>query len=180
MTTALVPLADGVEEMEAVIIIDTLRRAKWTVTPVAIGDATVTASRGVRLVADMTWETIQPLDYDVLIIPGGAPGVARLSAHPGVLTAIRDFHAAAKPIGAICAGPLVLQAAGILAGRHVTCHPGVARELTATQRRADRVVHDGNLITSQAPGTAFEFVLAILAAVDGPDAVAGVAPGLVL
>ena len=92
----------------------------------------------------------------------------------------RAFRAANKPVAAICAGPLVLQAAGILDGARATCHPGVAKELTLTERRPERVVVDNNIVTSQAPGTAFEFALAVLDLVDGPEAVRAVTPGLVL
>ncbi|MDA0577532.1 MAG: DJ-1/PfpI family protein [Verrucomicrobia bacterium] len=180
MIKALVPLAEGVEEMEAVIVVDTLRRAGWIVTTAAITPQPITASRGVRLLADTDWAAITPADYDVLVLPGGAGGTRHMIQSPAVQTAIRDFHAQAKFIAAICAAPLVLQAAGILAGKQVTCHPGVAGDLTATARSPNRVVVDGNLITSQGPGTAFEFALAILRHVSGPAAVETVTPGLIL
>jgi putative intracellular protease/amidase len=133
----------------------------------------------VRLLADCDWPDVNPAEFDVLILPGGAGGTAILAATPSVLDAVRAFHAAGKLIAAICAAPLVLQAAGILAGKRVTCHPGVAADLSATPRLRDRVVEDGNLITSQGPGTSFEFALAILSRLD-PAALASVTPGLIL
>ena len=180
MALALVPLADGVEEMEAVIVIDVLRRAGWNVVAAGVSASQVRASRGVGLLADAVWEAVTPMDYDILVIPGGGPGVKNLCRHKGVLDAIRTFRDAGKPLAAICAGPLVLQEAGILDGVQVTCHPGAADELTATGRREERVVVDGKIVTSQGPGTAFEFALAILTLVDGPEAARAVAPGLVL
>lgn len=179
MKRALVPIAEGVEEMEAVIVVDVLRRAKWQVVMAAVSPQPIRASRGVRLLADCDWPDVNPAEFDVLILPGGAGGTAILAATPSVLDAVRAFHAAGKLIAAICAAPLVLQAAGILAGKRVTCHPGVAADLSATPRLRDRVVEDGNLITSQGPGTSFEFALAILSRLD-PAALASVTPGLIL
>ncbi len=180
MTKALIPLAEGVEEMEAVIIVDTLRRARWHVVTAAVTPQPITASRGVRLLADADWVTVDPSAFDILILPGGAVGTRHLIASDSVLRAVRNFHQHGKPVAAICAAPLVLQAAGILSGVKATCHPGVSAELTATRRLEDRVVIDGNIITSQGPGTAFEFTLAILAHMDGAKALDAVVPGLVL
>lgn len=162
MASVLIPLADGVEEMEAVILIDVLRRAGLEVVTAGLTTKPVTASRGVRLVPDRNWDELQPAAFDILAIPGGAEGVNRLKADSRILTAVRAFDQQGKWIAAICAGPLVLQQAGILAGRRVTCHPGVEDQLTATTRLADRVVVDARLITSQGPGTSFEFALTIV------------------
>ena len=159
-------MADGVEEMEAVIVIDSCRRVPWTVMSVGIEPGIVTASRGVRLMPDAVWAEIDPSAFDILIIPGGKAGTEVLSGNKRVLEAVRLFMRLGKWVVAICAGPLVLQAAGVLAGRRVTCHPAVA--LTQTRRLEDRVVVDGRLITSQGPGSAFEFVLAVIASVAGP------------
>jgi len=180
MPTVLVPLARGVEEMEAVMIVDVLRRAQWTVVAAGLEDGPVTASRGVRLVPDRTWSDILPGRFDVLVLPGGGPGAERLAADERILNAIREFHAAGKWMGAVCAAPLVLQAAGILGGRQVTCHPGVAAKLTATARLSDRVVVDGRLVTSQGPGTCFEFALTLVRLIDGPAKATTLADALVL
>ncbi len=180
MTTALVPLANGVEEMEAVIIVDVLRRAQWTVTTAGVDEGVITASRGVRLVPDKSLNDVTPADFDVLMIPGGAAGVDRLMADTRVLEMVRAFDRADKRIGAVCAGPLVLQAAGILTGRRATCHPGVASKLTAATRLDDRVVIDDRLVTSQGPGTSFEFALAMVRLVDGSLKATAMAKGMVL
>jgi DJ-1 family protein len=179
MPSALIPLADGVEEMEAVIIIDTLRRAEWSVTSAAVQQKTVRASRGVILIADTMWSEAALDDFDILVIPGGADGADTLSRTPEVLDSLRRFHQQNKPVAAICAGPLVLQAAGLLDDVRVTCHPGVSEQLHCT-RVDERVVIDKGVITSQAPGTAFEFALAIIEYVQGAEAADRIRPPLVL
>jgi protein deglycase len=180
MTRALVPLANGVEEIEAVIIIDTLRRAKWEVVSVGIGRMLITASRHVELVADLEWHNIRPATFDVMVIPGGADGTKVLCSNEHVLEAIRHHVRADKLIGAVCAGPLVLQAAGVLDGRKATCHPGVADQLTVTRRLEQRVVIDGKIVTSQGPGTCFEFALTLISLVDGKKAADTVAKAMVI
>jgi len=180
MANVLVPIADGSEEMEAVIIVDVLRRAKWTVTVAGVTGTQITASRGVRLVADVSWNDTDPQDYDVLVLPGGAGGTDAMARDERLLEALRGFVRKGKLVGAICAAPLVLQAAGVLDGKRATCHPGVAGELTVTRRAPERVVVDGRMVTSQGPGTAFEFALKILEMVDGAEAAQSVAAGLVL
>ncbi len=162
MPSVLIPFADGVEEMEAVILVDVLRRGGLEVTTAGMADGPVTASRGVRLLPDRAWSDVQPNSFEALAIPGGAEGVNRLKADARILEAVRSFHRHGKWIAAICAGPLVLQEAGILQGRRITCHPAVADRLTATPRTEERVVIDGNLVTSQGPGTSFEFALALV------------------
>jgi len=163
----LIPVADGSEEMEVVIVADTLRRAQWHVVLAGLCAGTVTASRGVRLVPDAVWADVAPETFDMLVIPGGSQGVVAMTKDERLLAAVRTFMANGKWLAAICAGPLVLQAAGVLKGRRVTCHPGVADELTQTPRLNDRVVVDGRLITSQAAGTTFEFALELIRAVEG-------------
>ena len=181
MPSILVPFADGAEEMEAVIIVDTLRRATLAVTSVAIGDSrTITASRGVVLVADTMWSEIQPETFDAIVMPGGAGGTEAMTNCPELLAAVRQFMESGKLVAAVCAGPLALQAAGILDGRNVTCHPAVAGKLTQATRFPDRVVRDGNLITSQGPGTSFEFALAVIAQLLDAETAETVAAGLIL
>jgi 4-methyl-5(b-hydroxyethyl)-thiazole monophosphate biosynthesis len=180
MTKALVPLANGVEEMEAVIIIDTLRRANWEVTAAGLGGTQILASRKVKLVADVEWSVVHAASFDVIAIPGGSEGAKNLMASKSLLEAVRKHVGAGKLIGAICAGPLVLQAAGVLAGRKATCHPGVAGQLTATARLENRVVIDDTIVTSQGPGTSFEFALAMIGIVDGQMAADRIAKAMVI
>lgn len=180
MTRVFVPVAEGVEEMEAVIVLDVLRRAGWTVDAVGLKSGPVTASRGVRLLPDRVWAHDDTAGYDMLVLPGGAGGVQALAADRRVLEAVRRMHAEGKWVAAICAAALVLQAAGILkASSRVTCHPGVADRLTAAPRLADRTVVDGRLVTSQGPGTAMEFALELVSLVDGREAAQSLASGMI-
>ena len=180
MPKALVPLATGVEEMEAVIIMDVLRRAEWEVVSVGLDDNIITASRGVRLAPDTEWASVNPEDFDWIILPGGMPGTEALMADQRVLDALRRHIDAGRPCAAICAAPLVLQSAGVLNGRTYTSHPSVADRLTEGQRSDERVVRDQRLITSQGPGTCFAFALAIVEQEAGPEKAAQLAAAMVL
>lgn len=178
---ALIPIANGCEEMEAVIIIDTLRRAEWDVTAAGLTAGTIVAANGVKLVPDIPWDQINPDDFDVLLLPGGFGGTMALSEHPGVQQALRDFNEKGKWIGSICAAALALHAAGILEGKKFTCYPGVEQKLPANvQPVNEAVVVDGHLITSQGPGTAFEFALKVIAECSSPNAANAVRQGLLL
>lgn len=179
MPRVLVPLADGVEEMEAVISIDVMRRAQWDVCVAGVTGETVTASRHVRLVPDAAWDSVDPASFDVIVIPGGAAGVDVLRQDDRVLSAVRDHVAAGKYVAAICAGPLVLQAAGVLAGRRVTSHPSVAARITACERVDESVVVDGRIITSQGPGTTFDFALTLVREMDGAEQAAQLAGAMI-
>ncbi|HEY5621238.1 MAG TPA: DJ-1 family glyoxalase III [Pontiella sp.] len=177
----LVPIANGTEEMEAVIIIDTLRRAEFDVTVAGLTAGTIEASRGVMLVPDTTWDKINPDDYDILLLPGGFGGTVAFCGHAGVQLAIREFNEKKKWLGSICAAALALHEAGILSGRKFTCYPGVEEKLPAdVQPVNEAVVVDGHLITSQGPGTAFEFALKVIAECGSPNKSAEVRAGLLL
>ncbi len=176
--SALVPIADGSEEMEAVIVIDVLRRAGWKVTVASLGGESITASRGVRLMPDTSLEAAAGDRYDVIVLPGGLGGVERFCASECLLGLLRHQAEAALHLAAVCAAPLALQAAGLLHGKKATCHPSVADRLTQTPRRSERVVVDGQLITSQGPGTSMDFALAVIAKVEGPERAREVGQGM--
>ncbi len=180
MPTVLVPVANGTEEMEAAITIDVLRRAQWTVVVAGVDDGLITAARGMRLMPDKAWNEIHPPDFDILIIPGGGPGVERFLQFKPLLETIRDFYREEKWIGAICAAPLTLQAAGILDGKKATCHPGVSDRLTSTPRLRKSTVVDGRIVTSQGAGTTFEFALTIIQLVEGSGKARAIADSIVL
>lgn len=181
MTKALVLLAEGVEEMEAVIAIDVLRRCGVEVMSASTGVThEVTASRGVRLVADLMLHDAHAGEFSALVIPGGAGGSRRLADDPRVLELVRLYAKAGKLVAAVCAGPLVLEAAGVLKGLRITCHPGVRDQFPGVEVSNDRVVVDGNFITSQGPGTSMEFALAVAKWLVGEEVAAKVAEGLLL
>lgn len=178
---ALIPIANGCEEMEVVIIIDTLRRAEWDVTVAGLTAGTIEASRGVKLVPDISWDQINPADFDVLLLPGGFGGTEAFMKHAGVQQAIKDFNAAGKWFGSICAAALALNEAGVLEGKKFTCYPGGEAKLPAHIQPVDEaVVVDGHLITSQGPGTAFEFALKVIAECGSPNLSDEVRAGLLL
>lgn len=180
MIRTLIPIADGCEEMEAVIIADTLRRAGWEVILAGLnGTAPVTASRKVGLIPDAPWEILDLLSFDALVLPGGAGGTEALCKHDGIQETIRIFDIEEKWIGAICAAPLALHTAGILDGRAFTCYPGTEQKMKRSDRSDDAVVVDGNLITSQGPGTAFAFTLKLIELIDSPAAAETVRSGLI-
>jgi 4-methyl-5(b-hydroxyethyl)-thiazole monophosphate biosynthesis len=179
MIRALIPLAEGCEEMEAVITADTLRRAGWDVVLAGLhGTGPVTASRNIQLVPDARWEDLDLLSFDILILPGGAGGTRALCMHDGVQEALRVFDIEEKWIGAICAAPLALHHAGILKGRSFTCYPGVEKEMHRPDRSEQKIVIDRNLVTSQGPGTAFDFALKLVELLSGKAAEETVRNGL--
>ncbi len=180
MTRILVPLAAGCEEMEAVILIDVFRRAGWEVVAAGLVPGPVVASRGVRLLPDATWEAVEGEAFDVLAIPGGAPGVKALRADARVIEAVRRFAREGRWIVAVCAGPLALDDAGILDGRRFTCHPSVVSDVLSGTHVDEPVVVDGRVLTSQGPGTTMRFALSVVAAIEGDEVANRLARALVL
>ena len=178
----LVLLADGCEEMEAVILIDVLRRANWEVTATSIeSQKAIRASRGVGLEADVQFDEVDYSTYDLLVLPGGLGGVERLAAHAGVLEALAYFDTQKKWIGAICAAAVVLSKAGVLEHRAFTCYPSIEQELPEVAAWVDQaVVIDAHLITAQGPGSAFEFALTLIAQIADSEQAASVRAALLL
>lgn len=164
-------LVDGFEEIEAVTPIDLLRRAGAEVTIASLREGPVTGRCGIRIEADVLLSEVDPDSFDLLLIPGG-PGVAELRSDGRPVLLARDFNAAGKIIAAICAAPLVLKDAGLLDGRRFTSHDSVHDELPGVTD--ERVVVDGNLITSRGAGTALDFGLALVRHLVGEAAVADV------
>lgn len=161
-------LVDGVEEVEAVTPADLLRRAGWKVTLAGLSDKPVTASNGTRLIPDTVLNAAAHKGWDLLIVPGGGLGVRNLRAAPAVLERLREAAATGTKIAAICAGPLVLQDAGVLDGHAATCHPAVVQQLKSTVRHvAQPVVASKRILTSQALGTAVAFALGIIQWING-------------
>jgi 4-methyl-5(b-hydroxyethyl)-thiazole monophosphate biosynthesis len=175
--TALVIVVDGVEELEAVAPIDLLRRAEVAVTVAAAGESReITGRNAIRMCADRLLSEVAAEPFDLVVIPGG-PGHVTLLADATVLGLLARQHARAALVGSICAGPLVLNEAGILKGRRFTSFPGTAGQLPGRDP-ASPVVRDGNIITSQAAGTATAFGLALVEALCGPDKRAGIAASI--
>ncbi|KNA15229.1 hypothetical protein SOVF_100140 [Spinacia oleracea] len=160
----LVPIADGSEEMEAVIIIDVLRRAKAKVVVASIGGKQeILASRKVKLVADTHLDEAAKSSYDLIVLPGGLGGAQEFAASEKLIEMLKKQRESNKPYGAICASPaLVFEPHGLLKGKKATAFPALCNKLSDESEVENRVVVDGNLITSRGPGTTMEFALAIV------------------
>ena len=169
--TALVPIADGSEDIEAVTIIDVLRRAHVEVTVASIHEhQTITASRRTRITADALLQDCVDHDYDVIVLPGGMPGAKHLSECALLIDRLRRQREAGFWYAAICAAPAVALAPhGLLDGVAATGHEGFREDLPDQSRVSERVVVDQNCITSQGPGSAIEFALEVVARVCGKD-----------
>lgn len=168
----LVPLAPGFEEIEAVTIIDVLRRAGVVVVAAGTSAGPIQGSRGISVAADELLEKIDPGRFDMIAIPGGSQGVENLKNHPRVATLLAQFNAQGKLLGAICAAPSLLSSMGLIRGKQVTSHPSVKLEVAAsTVYSENRVVVDGKLVTSRGPGTAMEFALKLVELLVGAEKV---------
>jgi protein deglycase len=167
MAKVLVPLADGCEELEAVTIIDLLRRAGIEVVTGGLKPGIVKASRGVQLVPDVTLEVALQDDYDMVVLPGGMPGASNLKEDARILDLLKKMAAAGKYTAAICAAPMVLAEAGLLDGKRATSYPGFLDALPDVTLSDETVVQDGKVLTSRGPGTAMDFALALVEALSG-------------
>ncbi len=177
----LVPIADGTEEIEAVCIIDVLRRAGVTVTVASVGELQITASRGVKLVADCLIEECRGASYDLVVLPGGIPGAENLRDSEVLTEILKTQKQAGGWLGAICASPAVVLAAhALLDGCRATAHPAFVDRLEDQTRADERVVVDRRCVTSRGPGTALEFALRLVALLCGEDKAREVAAPMLL
>jgi 4-methyl-5(b-hydroxyethyl)-thiazole monophosphate biosynthesis len=179
MKRVLVPLAEGCEELEAVTIVDLLRRAGIEVVVAGLREGAVTASRGVRIVPDMSLDEALQLDYDMVALPGGLPGADHLAADRRITDLLRRMNDSGRFVGAVCAAPRVLARSGLLRGRTATAYPGILQQEGHPDISGDAVTRDGTVITSRAAGTAMDFALALIEALAGPQARDRVEQGLV-
>lgn len=177
----LVPIADGTEELEAVCIIDILRRAGADVTVASVNALEITASRGVKLAADVLIADCSKDSYDLIALPGGMPGAEHLRDCEELVHLLKQQRESGKLYAAICASPaVVFQPLGLLQGKKATCHPGRVDTLENKEAVEQRVVVDGNCVTSRGPGTALEFALKLVELLFGKKKLAEVSGPLVL
>ena len=162
MKRAILLLAEGFEEVEAVTPIDFLRRAGIEVTVAGVTGKRVTGGHGIEIGADRGMNEL-PSDVDAVLIPGGMPGATNVAKSDAANELIHRLHDEGKLIAAICAAPaVVLYPLGILDGKRMTCYPGFEKELSKARFSEERVVQDGTIITSRGPGTAAEFAEAVI------------------
>lgn len=161
MAKALVFLATGFEEIEALTVVDVLRRAGVDVTVAGLTPNVTEGKHGVKVVPDKSIDDVKVEDFDAVIAPGGNPGYKNLRKDPRVIAMVKKAFDSNKIVAAICAGPTVLSDAGILEGKACTIYPGMDQELEAGggKPKHDIVVVDGNIITSRGPATALPFAL---------------------
>ncbi len=164
MGTVLVPLAAGCEELEAVTIIDVLRRADIDVVTAGLDDQPVKASRGMTLVPDSNIGDALEQDYEMIVLPGGLTGADNLANDARIMERLKQMAGAGKHVCAICAAPAVLAKAGILGGKRATSYPGVLENLDMPDvtYTGEAVEVDGNIVTSRGPGTAMDFALQLV------------------
>jgi protein deglycase len=169
MASVLVPLAQGCEELEAVTVIDLLRRAGIHVVTAGLDALPVRASRGVVLLPDMPLEQALQSDYDMIVLPGGLPGADHLGEDARIIGLLQEMAAAGKYIAAICAAPRVLARAGLLDGKRATSYPGAldSAAVPGLVYSEQAVVTDGNVVTSRGPGTAMIFALQLIELLTG-------------
>lgn len=169
MSRVLVPLAQGCEELEAITITDLLVRAGVEVTTAGLDDQPVTASRGITIIPDTSIDTVLNQTFDLIVLPGGLPGADHLRDDENILALLKNHADKGKYIGAICAAPKAVAAAGLLEGKKATAYPGVLEALDNAQIdvKDTAIEIDGKIVTSRGPGTAMDFALTLIELLEG-------------
>lgn len=177
----LVPLAQGFEEIEAITVIDVLRRAELDVTVAGLEPGIATGAHGIAVTPDTHLGALDLAQFTMIVLPGGQPGTNHLMHDERVLALVRRLHKDGGRTAAICAAPIVLHKAGILRGVAVTSFPSVRKDLVGADVHPEaRVVRSGTILTSQGAGTAMEFALAIVADVCGGAKAAELARAMIV
>jgi len=171
MSKVLIILANGFEEVEALTVVDYLRRSGLEVKMVSTsGDLVVEGSHGIKVITDILIENIREVNnYRGIIIPGGLVGASNLRDDDRVVELVKAFNDLNRMVAAICAGPIVLGKAGILHGKNATSYPGFGNQLSGAKLKESIVVKDSNIITSRGPSTAVYFALKIIEYLQGED-----------
>lgn len=162
-------LAEGFEEVEAVTLIDVLRRGGISVTTAALGPRRVKGAHDIVIEADVDIDQARDRPWDMVLLPGGLPGSTNLRDDERVGALLRETAAGGRYVGAICAAPIALAAHGVLDGKQATSYPGFGEQMPGCRYSEERVVRDGRVMTSRGPGTAMAFALAIVAELASAD-----------
>jgi len=178
MKKVLVPIAPGFEEIETITVVDILRRAGARVVMAGTVGGVLEGSRGIKIEPDELLDSIMEDDFELICLPGGQPGTDNLKKDIRIENLLKRMLKQDKLIAAICAAPIILKKASILENQFITCHPSVQSEFKSENYLFDRVVVDGNLITSQSPGTAMEFALKLVEILFGSNRLKKVNQGI--
>ena len=163
-----VHLAEGFEEIEALTCVDLLRRAEIEVTTVSMEESkTVTGAHGIEVNCETYFTQVDYSQAEMIVLPGGMPGTTNLLANERLCDHVRNFVDQERWVAAICAAPMILGRLGLLEGRSAVCYTGMEDELKGAEVPDQKVVVDGHIITSKGPGTAMDFALAIIEALEG-------------
>ncbi len=167
MAKVLMPLAQGFEEIEALTVVDILRRAEIEIVIAGLLPGPVVGAHAISIIPDTTIDAVHADYFDMIVLPGGQPGTDNLNADPRIHALLKEFAAKEKLICAICAAAIVLAAADLLHGKKVTCYPSYVDRLGGGIYENSPVVSDGTIITSQGAGTAIHFGLELTARLAG-------------
>lgn len=179
MKSVLVPLAQGSEELEAITVLNILRRAGIEAVSASLDGQPVRGSRGTVLVPDTSLDEAIKLDFDMVVLPGGQPGSNHLKADARIIKLVQRMAAQNRYVCAICAAPAVLAAAGVLDGKRATSFPGTLDGFPKVSSQTQAVTEDGKFITSRGPGTAMDFALTLVERLAGIEKRKSVEAGLV-
>jgi 4-methyl-5(b-hydroxyethyl)-thiazole monophosphate biosynthesis len=163
MKSAFIHFAEGFEEIEALTIVDVLRRADIPTLMISVtGKLEVTGAHGIKVITDSLFEKTDYNNAEILILPGGMPGSKNLNEHSGLKEQLVKFNDRGSKIAAICAAPLVLGGLNILKGKKAVCYPGYENDLLGADVQSSSTLHSGNILTGRGPGAALNFSLEIV------------------
>lgn len=181
MKKAFVHIAEGFEEIEALTIVDVLRRADIPVEMVSVtGHRQVTGAHGIRIIADVVFEDVDYNESAIVILPGGMPGSKNLQEHRGLAEVLTKKAALGEPIAAICAAPMVIGSLGILKGKQAVCYPGFEKFLSGAEVKQIPALKSDNIITGRGPGAALNFSLEIVKMLKGKALADQLAQGMIV
>ena len=173
--------AEGFEEIEALTIVDVLRRAEIPTEMVSVtGQRQVTGAHGIKIVADVVFDDVNYDDAAIVILPGGLPGAKNLQDHAGLSKMLEQKAQVKEPIAAICAAPMVLGGLGILEGKEAVCYPGFEEQLKGASVKTTLALKSDNIITGRGPGASLNFALEIVKELKGDETADALASGMIV
>lgn len=180
MKKVCVLLAEGFEEVEALTVVDLLRRARIYVDTVSVTEEyMIRGSHGIAVQTEDLFDEVNLEEFDMIVLPGGLPGTTNLGAHSGVRRIVKDFAEGGKYVAAICAAPTLLSDLGLLKGKRVTCYPDMERKISGAILTGAPAMVDGNIITGQGVGAAVDFALELIAVLLGNEKAGEIADAIV-